>query len=348
MNNRLPLIIGAGAFVVLAGGYFGLSAYSSKQAQKTLEDWVYDASLDEKLTWRSVSASPFGGSVSIADIELNLGKNEPELRAAKLIISERINDDSQTRLRLQFKGIEADATTFKGLRNLGAMAGSNIDRELARASHSFEPALNSGLATLKPFDLEVFVDVDDDAGTAAAELSIALPELFDSRVSYKLNNQRGLNRSLKRLEGNFDGEDNMYRALDKLEGLAESIERAEIVSIQFSLQDRGMVERSIALQQRYNTPLDPTAGSADKQRSEHYEKLVERTVNDCESERRDMPESLSNSCELLGKVMLGKVSGVELSIEPKESVRIADLTKLTNARQGKRVLDRLNPQLDSI
>lgn len=348
MNNRLPLIIGAGTLVVLAGGYFGLSAYSSKQAQKTLEDWVYDVSLDEKLSWRSVSASPLGGTIRIADIELDLGKNEPGLRAAELIISERITDDRQTRLRLQLKGIEADTTAFTGLRSLSAMASGTIDHSLARATHSFEPALSSGLASLKPFDFELFVDVDDDAGTAAAELAIALPELFDSRISYKLSNQRDLNRNLKRLENDLDSEDNMYRALNKLEGLAESIERAELASVKFNVQDRGMLERSIALQQRYNTPLDPTAGSADKQRSEHYEKLVERTVKNCEDERQDMPESLRNSCEVLGDIMLGKAGGVELSIEPKESVRIADLTKLANTRQGKRILERLNPQIETL
>lgn len=348
MNKHLPLIVGAGALVVLAGGYFGLSAYSSKQAQKHLEDWVYEVSLDDKLSWSSVSASPFGGSISIADLELELGKNEPALRAAELIISERISDDSQTRLRLQLKGIEADTAAFDGLRSLGAMAGSSIDRDLARASHSFEPALNSGLATLKPFDMELFVDVDDDAGTIDAELAIALPELFDSRISYSLSNQRDLNRNLKRLEEDLDGEDNLYRALNKLEGLAESIERAELASVRFSLQDQGMVERSIALYQRYNTPLDPTAGSADKQRSAHYEQLVERTVKSCERDSKDLPESMADSCDLLEGIMLGKVSGVELSMEPTDSVRLTDLAKLDNARQGKRVLERLNPQLNSL
>ncbi|MBU1332289.1 MAG: YdgA family protein [Gammaproteobacteria bacterium] len=348
MNKHLPLIVGASATVILAAGYFGLSAYSSKQAQKHLEDWVYEVSLDEKLSWRSVSASPFGGNVSIRDVELELGKNEPALRAAELIISERISDENQSRLRLQLKGIEADTAAINGLRGLGALASRNIDRELARASHNFEPALSSGLATLKPFDMELFVDVDDDAGTVEAEIAIALPELFDSRMSYSLSKQRDLNRKLKRLEDDLDGEDNPYRLIAKLQELAESIERAELANVRVSLQDRGMLERSIALYQRYNTPLDPTAGSADSQRSEHYAKMVERTVKNCQRESKDLPKSMDSSCDLLEDVLMEKVSGIVLSIEPTESVRLSDLAKLDNARQGKRVLERLNPELESL
>ncbi|HWV09483.1 MAG TPA: hypothetical protein VN156_08075 [Pseudomonas sp.] len=347
MSNRLPLIIAAGA-VVIAGGYFGLSVYAGKQAQKHLEDWVYDMSLDDKLSWESVSSSPLGGRVSIAGLEVEMGQNKPNLQIAEVVISERVEDDTQTRVRLQLKGIEADSSAFRDLRSLSAMAGGSLNREFARASHGFEPALNSGLATLKPFDLEMYFNVDDDAGTLETELAIALPELFDTRVSYRLDNQRDLNRNLKRLGDDIDGESNLFELLGQLEVLGRSLERAEIGSIRVSLQDRGMLERSIALHQRYNTPLDPTAGSADKQRRAHYEQLVADTVKNCERESRDLPKGMDNGCELVSKVMLGKVDGVELIMEPKESVRLTDLAKLDDARSGKRVLERLNPQLDSL
>jgi hypothetical protein len=345
MNKRLALI-GGGAVLLLTVGYFGLSAYSSKEAQKRLEDWSYDVELDDKLSWVSVSASPFGGRVSISDLELDLGKNQPTLRAAEVVISELVKDDEQTRVRLRFRGIEADSAAFANLRDLGVMAGRGIDRGLARAAHGFEPALNSGLVALKPFDLELFVDIDDDAGTVETEFLVSLPELFDTRFSYRLSNQRGLNRQLSRLESDLADADNIAQFLSSLESLANSLERAEIASVRASFRDRGMVERSIALQQRYNTPLDPTAGSADKQRAAHYEKQVLRIVKECE---REVPvKSLDNACELLGKVMLGKEDGLELSLKPSERVRLQDLAKFDNPRTGKRLLERLNPRLDSL
>ncbi|WP_312143069.1 hypothetical protein [Stutzerimonas kunmingensis] len=109
-----------------------------------------------------------------------------------------------------------------------------------------------------------------------------------------------------------------------------------------------MAERSIALYQRYNTPLNPTEGSAEKQRKAHYEKAIEQTEKDCSREFKDLPKGMEDSCELLRKALLGDVSGVELKVEPKDRVRLTDLGDLQNGRRSKRLLDRLNPQLDSI
>ncbi|WAG79582.1 YdgA family protein [Metapseudomonas furukawaii] len=345
MSKRLPLIVG-GAVVVLAAGYFGLSAYSGKQAQKHLEDWTYEHNLDDKLSWSTVSASPLGGSVSIAGLELDLGSGQDALRAEQVTISEVIDEERQTRVRLQFKGVAADNAAFANLRGLGAMAGGSLTPNLGYAARGFEPALNSGLTHSKPFDLELFVDIDDDDGILETELALSLPDLFDSRISYRLNNQRDLNRQLRRLQDDLADSDNALRALGKLKELSASLERAEIESLQVSLKDRGMLARSIALQQRYNTPLDPAAGSADDQRAKFHARHVEQIVKDCE--KGQLAKVFGNGCELLGEVLMGEESGVELSVKPTESVRIQDLAKLENERASKRLLERLNPQLSSI
>lgn len=339
--KRLALI-GGGAAVVLAATYFGLSAYSSKQAEKRLEDWVYDMELDDKLSWSSVSASPFGGSVSIAGLELDSGADEPALRIAKVTLSELVDSDERSQARLRFQGVEAGREALSGLSSLSRMAGGN----LGRAAHSFAPALNSGLMTLKPFDAELFVNVDDEDGSLESEVFIGLPEMFDSRISYRLDNQRDLNRTLRRLPDDLAEAEGLYQVLAQLEALDESLKRAEIGRITLSIQDRGMLARSIALQQRYNTPLDPTAGDAEGQRQKHYERQVERGVKQCEGD--ELGRGLDNVCELLEQVLLGKVDGVELNIAPDEPVRLLDLAKLDSPRAAKRLVERLNPQLNSL
>ncbi|MGE6689152.1 hypothetical protein ACQKFE_14355 [Stutzerimonas stutzeri] len=347
MSKRLPLIAGA-AVAVLVAGYFGLSAYSSSQAEKLIEDWVYEHELEDTLRWKSVSSSPFGGRVTISELQVEAGGREPSLQVAEVIISDRSINDERTRLRLRFNGVEADNRALGGLSSLGAMAGGGFGRGMATA-RGFEPALISGLAELKPYDVEIYVDIDDDAGTLETELAVDLPELFDSRVSYRLSNLRDLNRKLQRLSENFGGDAGVQRAfLSELGELASSVERAELQSASFSVKDRGMAERSIALYQRYNTPLNPTEGSAEKQRTAHYEKVVEQTEKDCSREFKDLPKGMKDGCELLKKALLGKVSGVELKVEPKERVRLTDLGDLQDGRRSKRLLDRLNPQLDSI
>lgn len=339
--NRFALM-GGGAAVVLAAAYFGLSAYSGKQAEKRLEDWVYDMELDDQLSWDSVSSSPFGGSFSIAGLELDSGADEPAVRIAKVTVSELVDSDERSQVRLRFQGVDAGQEALSGLSNLSRMAGGN----LGRAAHNFVPALNSGLMTLKPFDAELFVNVDDDDGSLESELFIGLPELFDSRISYRLDKQRDLNRTLRRLPDDLAETEGLYQVLGQLGGLDESLKRAEIGRITLSVKDRGMLARSVALQQRYNTPLDPTAGDAEGQRQAHYERQVERGVKECE--RDELGRGLDNVCELLEKVLLGKVDGVELNIEPDEPVRLQDLAKLDNPRTAKRLVERLNPQLSSL
>lgn len=347
MSKRLPLIAGA-AVAVLAAGYFGLSAYSSSQAEKLIEDWVYEHELEDNMHWKSVSASPLGGRVTISDLQVEAGTREPSLQVAEVVISDRDINDERTRLRLRFNGVKADTRALGGLSSLGALAGGNFGRGMA-AAHGFEPAVISGLAELKPFDVEIYVDIDDDAGTLETELSVDLPELFDSRLSYRLSNLRDLNRRLQRLANSSGSDAGMQRLLmSELGELASSIERAELQNASFRLKDRGMATRSIALYQRYNTPLNPTEGSAEKQREAHYEKVVEQAERDCNREFKDLPKGMEDGCELLRKALLGKISGVELYVEPEDRVRLTDLSDLQDGRRSKRLLDRLDPQLDSI
>ncbi|OZB32574.1 MAG: hypothetical protein B7X51_06575 [Pseudomonas sp. 34-62-33] len=340
MNKRLVAVAG-GAVVLLLAGYWGLSVQSGKQAEKRLEDWAYDVELDDKLHWQSVSSSPFGGRVSIHGIELETGSNQPAVRVAELIISDLLENDERSRIRLQFKGIEVDDSAYAGLRGIGALAGGDV----RRAMHGFEPALNSGLLTLKPSDLELFVDIDDGAGTLESELSLNLPELFETRISYQLNNQRGLNKQLSRLQDDLADADNLYQVLGLFEAAGQALQRAEIDRVTVAFKDLGMTKRSIALQQRYNTPLDPTAGSADEQRERHFERHVKEMVKNCEGE--ELGRSLEDACELMGDLLRGDAKGLELSLRP-DKVRLFDLSKVNSERSAKRLVERLNPKLSSL
>lgn len=235
--SRLPLILGATA-VVLAGGYFGLSAYSSSQANALLEDWVYDHGLDDYVSWESVSSSPLGGRVTVSGLRAEFGKNQPDLRVEQLVISDRDITDQQTRVRLQFEGIQTDDAA---LRTLGSLAGG------FGLLRGFAPAISSGLIEMKPVDLELFVDIDDDDGTFETELSVDMPELFDSHISYRLSNLRDLNHTLRQLADGLGEDKGPFGFASPLAELASSVERAELEGTTLSLQDRGLAARSIAL-----------------------------------------------------------------------------------------------------
>lgn len=347
MSKRLSMIAGA-AVVVLVAGYFGLSAYSSSQAEKLIEDWVYEHKLENNLRWKSVSSSLFGGRITISELQVEDAESEQSLQVAEVIISDRSINDERTRLRLRFNGVETDARTLGGLSNLDELAGDSFGRGMATVS-GFKPALISGLTEVKPYDVEIYVDIDDDAGTLAAELAVDLPELFDSRVSYRLMNLRDLNRKLQSLSKSFGGDASEQMAfMIELGELASSVKRAELQSASISVKDRGMIERSIALYQRYNTPLNPSEGNPEKQRKAHYEKFVEQSEKDCNRDKDYLPKSMAGSCKLLRKALLGKISGVELKVEPKDRVYQRELDDLQDIHRSKRLLDRLNLRIDSI
>lgn len=343
--NKLPLIAG-GALAACLAGYFGLSSYSSAQAEKRLEDWVYEHQLDDKLSWSKVSASPFGGSLSIHDLTFDVGGKEPLLRAAELHISEVISDEQRSRMRLRLQGIEADQQAMGGLRQLGQMGGFN--RQLNQATR-FAPAVNTGLREMPAFNLALFVDIDDDDSSLVSELELELPELFSTRLHYQLNGLRNLNRELQRFTDNLaDLQENPLLLVQETEDLALAMQRAELGSLQVSLRDLGMLKRSAALYQRYNTPLDPTAGSADKQREKHLRQQVAEQQRECSEELGRLPRGLEDTCELLGQLALGEIRGLSLSLEPEERVRLSDLERLDSPARINRLLDRLNPQLESL
>ena len=68
--KHLKFIIPGAVGGLLLAGYVGLSLYSSSQAEKQIEDWLYDNELDGMVQWQSVSASPFGATVTLNGITI--------------------------------------------------------------------------------------------------------------------------------------------------------------------------------------------------------------------------------------------------------------------------------------
>ena len=213
--------------------------------------------LDDEIGWRnSVSARPVPAA---APATAGLGGwtqgREPALRIAKGY-AQRDWLTAMNGVRHSAPGIEAGRAVGLSSRR---MAGGN----LGRAAHSFAPALNSGPMTLKPFDVNCSSMSTTDG--SPRKRGVHRPARCSGQL--RLDNQRDLNRTLRRLRTIWPGR-GLYQVLAKLERWTK---RVEIGRITLSIQDRGMLARSIALQQRYSTHSDPTAGDAEGiQRQKHY------------------------------------------------------------------------------
>lgn len=331
-------MIGGGVALALAAGYFGLSTYSASQAEQQIQDWVYDMELDDKLSWESISSSPFGGRISLHNVELELGDAEPALQIAKVTLSDVIDKEQQTQIRLSLTGVSTSSQALENASALSYWVGGNI----GRAAREVSPNLTS----VKPFDTELFFNINDDEGSLQAEVSVDIPELFAGRINQRISNQRNLNRKLRDVFVEVADADNPNEILAELMSLEKTINRAELEEFSVSLQDRGMLARSIALYQRYNTPLDPTAGDGEAQRQTHYERLVTREKKNCSREKID--SYVENACDVFEEILLGKANGVEFSYEPESPLRLQDMLSLSNFKNNKRLLRRMNAQLRAI
>lgn len=213
--------------------------------------------------------------------------------------------------------------------------------------NNFGPLLSSGRNELKPFDLMLFLDLDDDATRATGEILVDMPDLFNFSGSYRMDKVKDLRRTVNDLQ--HVGE---MGALEWIGGAAQGLQgafaRAELSQLNVSFKDKGMVKRSALLEQRYATPLDPTAGSADKQRQAWFVNRLDAWQKGCESKMRKNAPMLSDSCELMVKLFTGKNSGIQLSIDPNAPVRVMDLTNLFGRGNGRPVLERLNPEVSSL
>ncbi|MCJ8169460.1 hypothetical protein [Atopomonas sediminilitoris] len=331
-------MIGSGVALTLAAGYFGLSTYNANQAEQQIQDWVYDMALDDKLSWESISSSPFGGRISLHNVALELGDAEPALQVAKVTLSDVIDDELQTQLRLSLKGITTSQQALESASTISYWVGGN----LGRAAREVGP----NLTALKPFDTELFFNINDDEGSLQAEFAVDIPELFTGRINQRISNQRNLNRKLRDVFVEVADADNPNEILAQLLSLEKSINRAALDEFSVSIKDRGMLERSIALFQRYNTPLDPTAGDVGAQRQAHYERLVTREKKKCSREKVDT--YISSACDVLEELLLGKANGIELSYEPEGPVKLQEVLIFSDFKNNKRLWRRMNAQLRTI
>lgn len=336
------LLVPAAAVMVLAAGYFGLCAYASTQAQKRLDNFVYDNHLTGTLSWASVSSSPFGGKVVIKGVEFGESK-AGVLRADKVTLTDLIDNDSRTRARIEATGIQASKGSLQSLEGLGAMA-SMIGMG---GMNNFGPLLSSGRNELKPFDLMLSLDLDDDATRATGETFVDMPDLFTFSASYRMDNVKDLRRTINDLQ--HGGEKAVYGLLGgAAQGLQGAFARAELSELKVSFKDKGLVKRSALLEQRYATPLDPTAGNADKQRQAWFEKSLDNWQKNCESKMRENAPMLNDGCELMVKLFKGKNEAIQLSIDPKDPVRVMDLMSMFSGGHSKHLLERLNPDVSSL
>jgi hypothetical protein len=331
--NKAKIAVPVVAVIIIAG-VFGLKAYSAKRGEAAIRDWLFDHDLQDRVNWRSVSASPFGGSFTLHDVELvgaDLSVDEIELSNVR---DER--DRSSADIRFGSVISNADPKKRAGFLNV-----TGID----------ELMLSSGQRSLEPFDVRVHWDYQRDEQTATADFQAQLPGMFDVKASLGLNQAAGLiDTYVDALEKAREMPSLLSMGFGLL-GLAEDqgAGRAELGNFTFELKDNGYFERTAALSKRYNFVPDPQANDWDEEREAAYKKAMADVTKKCQKELRDIGEQARTGCEIYTGLLSAENKGLTVTLEPDERVRLSEFLQIMgNSHRLGRLAERTHLKIDTL
>lgn len=349
MKHQKFIIPGAVGGLLLAG-YIGLSLYSSGQAEKQLEDWLYDNELDGFVQWQSVSASPFGATITVRGVEVVVDAaplKGLEVSVEELRIADFVNEPDLKSLALTLEGV-----TFPGSDDRPSVVMKLLFAELLA---------DSGRDQLEPLDLSIQARYDDEASEAGMSFSIRLPDLFAAEGAVQVANVRNLDslldgaltqtmgfagvgsRDLLRMLGNQAG------LLDDRDEAERRLRTIELGDSSFMLEDLGYFKRRNLLKQRYAYALDPAKGDADGQRQEAFERDLRKQEKDCSEKLPRAMDDGKQACADVLALLNGQSDGFRVISEPEERVRLGDLElALQKPERASRLVQRLNQRVEAL
>jgi hypothetical protein len=349
MKYQKFIIPGAIGCLLLAS-YIGLGLYRSGQEEKRLEDWLYDNELDGFVQWQSVSASPFGSTITVSGVEVVV--DAAPLKGLEISVEELRIKDSTNEPDLKSIDLEFEGVTFP----------ASDDQPSAVVKLLFAELLaDSGRDQLEPLDLSIQARYDDEASEADMSFSLRLPELFAAEGSAQVANVRNLDSLLEgamtqAVEFSGLGSRDLLRMLGNQAGLlddrAEAERRLRIIELgdsSFMLEDLGYFKRRNLLKQRYDYALDPAKGDADVQRQEAFERDLRKQEKDCSEELPRAMDDGEQACADILALLNGQSDGFRVISEPEERVRLGDLElALQKPERASRLLQRLNQRVEAL
>ncbi|MBP6725828.1 MAG: hypothetical protein KA132_01255 [Thauera sp.] len=313
MQKHIKFIAPA-ALAVAIGGYFGLGAYASSKAEKQLEDWVYDNGLSGQVSWRAVSSTPLGGTVTIDGLAIrseNPLVGKLDIAIDRVAISDYEDSKDRKRVTLDLTGIQ-------------------MPTGQKSAVDALKPLLHaSGRNELQPFDLHVKADYKDKERerSLGLEYKATLPDLLATEASFELSSLPDPTElaNAAAMAGNpFGG--GMLGALGALESI-------EIGKTSASVRDLGYFARRGLIEQRYKYPVDPLKGDPDKQRKAASEADIAQQLRGCEQELASMLSAPKDACAAWVGLVNGTGEGARISIAPERPMRVAEFARVIGAPQ---------------
>ncbi|KAA3651509.1 MAG: hypothetical protein DWQ11_14010 [Proteobacteria bacterium] len=320
MSQRNLMLAGGGALAALVVGWAVLGQVADGKAEAAIVQALDEHGMRDQVHWKSVSASPFGGSVRLDEVNITGVLGNADMRIARVDIDDFIDEPRRKRAEVQMHGV----STSDGFSPLGEV-------EFVQAS---------GRSQLPPAKLTMawHMDLDDDTMTLAVALE--QPDVMTARLDLALERVGALarlseggaapsafalpDRPRGRRGGPPPGMMGMGMAFQWLETMGE----VRLKHLEAGLRDDGYVKRSIALHKRYAIPVSPADGKAAAQRDTRFKADIEKAQRDCE---RDLPVTdvgaRRKACTTLTEFISGETASIRLTLSPQRPVSVSEIVE---------------------
>lgn len=332
--KNIQYIIPAAAVAVLAIGYFGLSSYASSQAEQRLTAFISDNNLEDAVSWKSVSSSPFGGTVTINKVQVENEMLLPvELLINKVVIKDFNNDSNNNSANILLSKIQPidDENEF----------GQYYHNEI----FGMVKAVNEGKA-IAPYDLQVHWHYLAKNKSLKFGVKASAPNVAETEFEGELENIVDL-ASLSQaryLHPAFSMIPDVSGGQARYDHRAEQrFEKTKVKYLAMQFKDQGYLARLNTLEQRYNLAISPVKGDADKQRKELVKAQYKAMVSECESNLSEVYSGYQTACTALVGSWLSTEKGFRIVADPKQPVSLSALEDIErNQKKAKKVITDLN------
>ena len=343
MSNVNLKIIAPIAIVGAALGYFGLSSYADGQAEKNLEDYLYENRLESYVSWQSVSSSLFGDTVTIKDLIVESREFVPvELSIERLIIKN---------FKVIIKNFKDDRDQISVDLSLKKVQPIDPDSDFAKAynNETFGSLLfASGQTEVEPYDLSVSWDYRPSERALNVQIEADLPNLFATQVKLDLDGVRDLKSALFLTQ--------IHPALDVLPGVSKELlgmnnsaaykldaKNITLNGLNISFKDQGYLQRANLLEQRYNVMPIQSTENTQKGRKAAFENQYKESYAECAKEFDSVYKNSKKACKAIMGTWYSQEKGFKVAINPSSKVRLEDFKRLLGPKseQG-RFIEQLN------
>jgi len=288
-------LLAAGAVVVVLGlAWWGAGRYASSKAEQKLTAVLDKAGQRDMVHWASISASPFG-SATLKEVSIG-PQGQP------MAVMERVD----------ISGLRTDPDHQSGDVSIHGLALPNGFSPLG----TFELIQNGGKTDLPPSDVSLNWDYQRGDDHAAVHVSLQQPQALNAELELQLGAVNGVAALA----------DNPAIMAAGLLGMGNAMAPLAAIRIEqgkLTIKDDGYVKRSIALYKRYNIPVVPGEGSADKQRDKGFDQRMTQMRQECKKEQR-LKGATDNddACDAVIRFMSGDDDTFKIETKPEGGVSL--------------------------